>query len=45
VDVREQPDVMREMGIRRYPTLTHDDVVLTGLFLTRGRIRRFLNRL
>lgn len=36
---------MREHGIRRYPALAHEDQTVSVLFLTKRRIRKFLNRL
>jgi hypothetical protein len=45
VDVHSDPENVRARGIRRYPTLVHGEQALSGLFLTRRRIRRFLNRL
>jgi hypothetical protein len=45
VNVLEQPDALRDRGIRRVPVLIHGERVLTGLFLTRRSIRRFLSAL
>jgi hypothetical protein len=36
---------MQELGIRGYPALAYETQTLTGLFLTKGRIRRFLKKL
>jgi len=36
---------MRELGIRSYPALAYESQTLTGIFLTKGKIRRFLKKL
>lgn len=43
VDVLEHPDALRERGIRRVPAFIHGERSLSGLFLTRRSIRRFLS--
>jgi len=45
VNVLDEPERLRELGLRRYPTLAHGDRVLTGFFLTKRRIRKFLKAL
>jgi hypothetical protein len=45
VSVIENPEAARSRGVRRYPALAHEDEVLEKLFLTRRRIRRFLERI
>jgi len=45
VDVLEHPDALRGRGIRRVPVLLHGDRTLSGFFLTRRQIRRFLKNL
>jgi hypothetical protein len=45
VNVLDEPERLRALGLRRYPTLACGDSVLTGFFLTRRRIRKFLKGL
>jgi hypothetical protein len=40
--VFEQPDRWRALGVRRYPALAHGDEVMNALFLTKRKIRKFL---
>ena len=45
VNVLEHPDIARELGLRRVPALGHGERTVSALFLTRRRIRRFLQTL
>ena len=45
VNVLEAPVDVRELGVKRVPTLIHGDNRLSVLFLTKTRIRRFLGAL
>ncbi len=43
VDVRQHPEALLELGVRRYPALGHGERVLSKLFLTKRSIRKFLS--
>ncbi len=38
----ESHELLREKGVRKFPTLMHEDRLWSVIFMTRGRIRRFL---
>lgn len=42
IDVLENPKAMLELGIRRHPAFVCGDQVLSGFFLGKRRIRKFL---
>ena len=45
VNALENPEPMRELGLRRYPALASGERTISPIFMTRGRIRRFLSSL
>ncbi|HEY5646115.1 MAG TPA: hypothetical protein VIS76_09250 [Pseudomonadales bacterium] len=45
INVLEHADAMQSRGIRRYPALAHGDRILSVVFLTKRKIRRFLSAL
>lgn len=44
VNVDEDPEPMRALGLRRYPALACDNRTVTAIFLTRRKIRKFLSK-
>jgi hypothetical protein len=42
VDILKNPKAMRDLGIRRHPAFACGDQVLSGFFLGKRRIRKFL---
>jgi hypothetical protein len=45
VNVNENPQAMRDSGLRRYPAMAYEEHKLSVIFLTKRRIRKFLNRI
>jgi len=45
VDVLAEPERMLATGLRRHPALVAGEKSVNGLFLTRRRIRKFLQNL
>lgn len=45
MDVNENPEPMRRLGIARYPALSYETQTLSVIFLTKRKIRKFLSRL
>ncbi len=42
VNVREQPQALLDRGVSRYPAIACGERVLSKIFMTRRRIRKFL---
>ena len=45
INVMENPEPFRALGLTRFPALASDAETLSAIWLTRRRIRRFLKRL
>jgi len=45
VCVDKNPEPMRALGLKRYPAIASGEQTFSALFFTKGKIRRFLDRL